>query len=122
MANIMVVDDAIFVRATLKKIIEAAGHTVVAEADGGAVALEEYDKCKPDIVFLDITMPEISGIEVLSELKAKDPKAKVIMCTSMGQPAYLAESIERGAMDFVVKPFKEEHVIGAIDKVLSKVL
>ncbi len=120
MANIMVVDDAVFVRLTLKKIIEEAGHTVVAEADGGVIALEEYDRCKPDIVFLDITMPEVSGIEVLSQIKEKDPKAKVIMCSSMGQPAYLAESIERGALDFVVKPFKPEQVVAAIEKILKK--
>lgn len=120
MANILVVDDAAFVRYTMKGILEKNGHTVVADTDSGSLALQLYEKHKPDIVLLDITMPGMNGIEILTKLRAMDSKAKVIMCSSMGQPAMLAETIERGALDFVIKPFKEEQVITAIEKALKK--
>lgn len=120
MANILVVDDAIFVRHTLKKILEAYGHTMVGEADSGIMALKKYDELKPDVVLLDITMPGMNGTEVLVKLRAKDPKAKIIICSSIGQQVVIAEAIQLGALDFIVKPFKEEQVIDAINKVLAK--
>ncbi len=120
MANIMVVDDATFIRMTLKKILEAHGHVIIGEANDGDVAIERYKELNPDVVMLDITMPNMNGIEALKELKKINPNIKVVICSSMGQDLVIAEAIECGAKDFVVKPFKEEHIIAAIEKVLSR--
>ena len=120
MANVLVVDDAMFVRHTIRNMLEAHGHTVAGEADNGITALERYEEVKPDIVLLDITMPDMGGIEVLKKLKEKDPKVKVVMCSSMGQQSMIANAIQEGAVDFVIKPFKEEQVIAAIEKALVK--
>lgn len=120
MANVLVVDDAAFVRLTIKKILEAHGHTMVGEAGNGEVALRKYEVLKPDVVLLDITMPEMSGLEALKRLKAMDPKAKVIICSSMGQQAMIVDAIQSGAADFIVKPFKEESIIASLTRVLAK--
>lgn len=120
MANILVVDDALFVRETIRRILEANGHVMVGEAENGREAIQKYEAIKPDIVLLDITMPVVSGLEALKGIKNVDPKAKVIMCSSMGQQDMVAESITYGALDFVIKPFKHDQVITAIDKALAK--
>lgn len=120
MANVLVVDDALFVRQTIKKMLEANGHTMIGEADSGRMAIKRYEELRPDVVILDITMPGMSGIEVLAQLKAIEPKVKVIICSSMGQQSIIAEAIQLGAADFVVKPFKEESVIASLEKVLAR--
>jgi len=120
MANVYIVDDAMFVRQTIKKMVEAHGHTVVGDTDNGRLAIQKYEELKPDVIFLDITMPGMSGIEVLAALKELDPKVKAIMCSAMGQQATMAEAIQLGAADFIIKPFKEEQVIAALDKTLAK--
>lgn len=120
MANVLVVDDALFVRQAMKKILEANGHTMIGEADSGETAVEKYKELKPDVVLLDITMPGMGGVEALKQLKAIDPDVKVIICSSMGQQSIIAEAIQIGAKDFVVKPFKEENVIASLEKVLAK--
>lgn len=120
MANVLVVDDALFVRQTIKRMLEANGHTMIGEADSGRLALKRYEELEPDVVLLDITMPGMSGIEVLKKLKAINMKAKVIICSSIGQQAIIAEAIQCGAADFIVKPFKEEQVIASLEKVLAR--
>lgn len=120
MANILVVDDAEFMRMTLKKMLEAHGYTVVAEAGTGAAAVEEFARTRPDLVLLDITMPEMSGVEALRRIKEIDPSAKVVICSAVGQQAIVAQTVEYGAIDFVVKPFEEYQLIAAIDSVFAK--
>ncbi|HSR03277.1 MAG TPA: response regulator [Proteiniclasticum sp.] len=114
--RIMIVDDAIFMRMKLKDILEKNGYEVVAEAQNGADAIEKYKTEKPDIVTMDITMPEMNGIEALQKIKKIDPSAKVIMCSAMGQQAMVMEAIQSGALDFIVKPFETDRVIDSIVK------
>ena len=114
--RIMIVDDAIFMRMKLKDILEKNGYEVVAEAQNGADAIEKFRAERPDIVTMDITMPEMNGIEALKGIKRIDPSAKVIMCSAMGQQAMVMEAIQSGALDFIVKPFETERVIDSIQK------
>lgn len=120
MARLLVVDDAAFMRMTIKKMVEAHGHTVVAEAENGVEAVRKFAETKPDIVLLDITMPEMDGVSALKRIKEVEPAAKVIICSAMGQQAMVAQTIQGGAKDFVVKPFEESRLIAAIDRVISK--
>lgn len=119
MANILVVDDAQFMRMMLKDILTKAGHTVIGEASNGKEAIERYKQLKPDLVTLDITMPEMDGIQALKGIRAEDPNAKCVMCSAMGQQAMVIEAIQTGAKDFIVKPFQAERVIEAINKQLN---
>lgn len=119
MANIVVVDDALFMRVMLKNILEQAGHTVVGEAANGAEAIKEYTLKKPDIMLMDITMPVMDGLEGLRGLKVTEPDAKVIMCSAMGQKSMVIDALKYGAKDFIVKPFQEERVLEAISKALE---
>lgn len=114
--RIMIVDDAVFMRMKLKDILEKNGYEVVAEAQNGADAVEKYKAEKPDIVTMDITMPEMDGIQALKNIKKMDPSAKVIMCSAMGQQAMVMEAIQSGALDFIVKPFETDRVIDSIQK------
>lgn len=120
MASVLVVDDAAFMRMTLKKMLEANDHQVVAEAANGIEAIKKYAEVRPDVVLLDITMPEMNGVEALKKIKEIDPTAKVVICSAMGQQAMVAQAIQFGAKDFVVKPFEEERLIAAINKVTGK--
>lgn len=117
--KVMIVDDAVFMRMMVKDILEKNGFEVVAEAENGAVAVEQYKTSSPDIVTMDITMPEMNGIEALKEIKKQDPDAKVIMCSAMGQQAMVMDAIKSGAVDFIVKPFNAERVMEAINKALG---
>lgn len=119
MANILVVDDAAFMRMMLKDILTKGGHQVVGEAANGLEAIVQYDKLRPDLVTMDITMPEMEGIEALKGIKQNDPKAKVVMCSAMGQQLMVVQAIQAGARDFIVKPFQAERVLEAIKKVLA---
>jgi two-component system chemotaxis response regulator CheY len=116
MIKVLVVDDALFMRTVLKNILEEIGDIEVIMAQDGKEGLIEYEKSKPDIVFLDITMPVLNGIETLERIKKIDPNAKVIMCSAMGQQPFVQKSIILGALDFVVKPFKKERIIELIKK------
>ena len=119
MANgILIVDDATFMRFTLKTILEKNGFQVVGEAKDGSEAVIKYKELRPDIVTMDITMPKTGGIEALKAIKAYDPKAKVVMVSALGQEPLIKEAIESGANYFIIKPFKEDHVIEALNKVL----
>jgi two-component system, chemotaxis family, chemotaxis protein CheY len=120
MGTIMIVDDASFMRAVLKKIVLQAGHEVKAEAGSGDEAIVQFQQSKPDLVLMDIIMPPgpkaKDGIEALKQIVAVDPSAKVIMCSSMGQQSLITEAIKSGAKDFVIKPFQPQKVIEAITK------
>jgi len=117
--NILICDDAAFMRMMIKDILTKNGYNVVAEAENGAKAVEKYDEAKPDLVLMDITMPEMDGIQALKKIKEKDPNAVVIMCSAMGQQAMVIDSIQSGARDFIVKPFQADRVIEAVKKVVG---
>ena len=117
--NILVVDDAAFMRMMIKDILTKNGYNVAGEAENGAKALEKYNEVKPDLVLMDITMPEVDGIQALKNIKAADPNAKVILCSAMGQQAMVIESIQAGAKDFIVKPFQPDRVLEAVKKVVG---
>ena len=117
--KILVVDDAAFMRMMIKDILTKNGYNVAGEAENGAKALEKYNEVKPDLVLMDITMPEVDGIQALKNIKAADPNAKVIMCSAMGQQAMVIESIQAGAKDFIVKPFQPDRVLEAVKKVVG---
>jgi two-component system, chemotaxis family, chemotaxis protein CheY len=119
LANILIVDDAAFMRMMIKDILTKNGFTVVGEASDGAQAVEKYKELSPDLVTLDITMPEMDGISALKEIKKVDAGAKVVMCSAMGQQAMVIEAIQAGAKDFIVKPFQADRVLEAIKKVLG---
>jgi len=114
-----VVDDADFIRYTIKLILNRNGFSVVGEAENGKVAIKKYMDLKPDIVTMDITMPEMSGIEALKNIVQLDSKAKVVMVSAMGQEIMVREAIMFGAKSFIIKPFKDELVIKTLNKVLS---
>ncbi|MCI3919014.1 response regulator [Paenibacillus sp. TRM 82003] len=120
MANrILVVDDAAFMRMMIKDILSKNGYEVVGEASDGAQAIEKFKETNPDLITMDITMPEMDGITALKEIKKLDPSAKVIMCSAMGQQAMVIDAIQAGAKDFIVKPFQADRVIEAIKKTLG---
>lgn len=116
MAKIMIVDDATFMRITIKNMLKKSTHEVVGEAENGRVAVENYVALKPDIVTMDITMPEVDGIAALKQILQINPAANVIMVSAMGQEAMVREAILNGAKGFIVKPFKEADILSAIDK------
>ncbi len=105
--NILICDDAAFMRMMIKDILTKNGYNVAGEAENGAKAVEKYNELKPDLVLMDITMPEMDGIEALKKIKEADPGASVIMCSAMGQQAMVIESIQSGAKDFIVKPSRQ---------------
>lgn len=117
--NILVVDDAAFMRMMIKDILTKNGYTVAGEAENGAKAFEKYNELKPDLVLMDITMPEVDGIQALKNIKGADPNAKIIMCSAMGQQAMVIEAIQSGAKDFIVKPFQADRVLEAVKKVVG---
>ena len=117
--NILICDDAAFMRMMIKDILTKNGYEIAGEAENGAKAVEKYNETKPDLVLMDITMPEKDGIQALKEIKAGDPSAAVIMCSAMGQQAMVIEAIQSGAKDFIVKPFQAERVLEAVKKVVG---
>ena len=119
MARIMLVDDAAFMRMMLKDILTKGGHEVVGEAEDGLKAIERYKEVLPDLVLMDITMPELDGISAVKRIKAVDPNAKIIMCSAMGQQALVIESIQAGAKDFIVKPFQADRILDAVRKCIG---
>ena len=117
MANVLVVDDAAFMRLSIKQILEKNGHKMIAEAADGKEAIVKYTEYKP--LILDITMPEMSGLDALAHIKQCDPNARVVICSALGQQEQLAKAIELGAKDFIVKPFDPDRMIAALNKVLE---
>lgn len=119
MASVLIVDDAAFMRMMLKDILTKNGMEVIGEAVNGIDAVEKYKELQPDIVTMDITMPEKDGITAVKEIKSMFPQAKIIMCSAMGQQPMVLEAIQAGARDFVVKPFQADRVMDSIQKVLG---
>ena len=119
MAKILNVDDAAFMRMMIKNILIKEGYDVVGEAENGAQAVEKYKELNPDLVTMDITMPEMDGISAVKEIMKINKGAKVVMCSAMGQQAMVIDAIQAGAKDFIVKPFQPDRVIEAISKVLG---
>ena len=117
--NILICDDAAFMRMMIKDILTKNGYNVVGEAENGKIAVDKYSELSPDLVLLDITMPEMDGIGALKAIKEKHPNACVIMCSAMGQQALVIEAIQSGAKDFIVKPFQAERVLEAVKKVIG---
>ncbi len=117
--NILISDDAAFMRMMIRDILTKNGYNVAGEAENGRDAVEKYAELNPDLVLMDITMPEMDGIEALKQIRANDPNACVIMCSAMGQQAMVIEAIQSGAKDFIVKPFQAERVIEAVKKVVG---
>ena len=117
--GILVVDDAAFMRMMVKDVLTKYGYDVLGEAENGAKAVEKFKELNPDLVIMDITMPEVGGIQALKEIKKIDGSAKVVMCSAMGQQAMVIEAIQAGAGDFIVKPFQADRVIEAVKKVLG---
>jgi two-component system chemotaxis response regulator CheY len=118
MAKILIVDDAEFLRVRISKMLIADGFEVV-EAENGLKAIEAFKANKPDMVLMDITMPEMDGLTALKELRKIDPGAKVVMLTALGQESVVLEAVKSGARDFVVKPFERDRVLSAINKILG---
>lgn len=117
--NILICDDAAFMRMMIKDILTKNGYTVAGEAENGLKAIEKYNELKPDLVMMDITMPEMDGIEALKKIKASDSSANIIMCSAMGQQAMVIEAIQSGAKDFIVKPFNHDRVLEAVKKAIG---
>lgn len=117
--TVLIVDDAAFMRMMIKDILTKNGFDVVGEAEDGVQAVEKYKELTPDLVTMDITMPEMDGIAALKEIKSINPRSTVIMCSAMGQQAMVIDAIQAGAKDFIVKPFQAERVLEAINKALS---
>ena len=119
MAKILIVDDAAFMRMMIKDILTKNGYEVVAEAANGVEAVELYKSHQPNLVTMDITMPEMDGIEAVKQIKAVNPAAKVIMCSAMGQQSMVMDAIKAGANDFIVKPFQADRVLEAVKKIVG---
>lgn len=117
--RILIVDDAAFMRMMIKDILTKNGFEVVGEAENGAKAVEKYKELSPNLVIMDITMPDVDGIQAVKEIKKVDKNSKIIMCSAMGQQAMVIESIQAGAQDFIVKPFQPDRVIEAVKKALA---
>ncbi len=115
MAKILVVDDAMFMRSRLRGLLEGAGHEVT-EAPNGKEAVERFSELQPDLVLMDVTMPEMDGLEALKKIRSTSPTAKVIMCSALGQQSIVLEAIKAGAKDFIVKPFRPEKVLEAVGR------
>jgi two-component system chemotaxis response regulator CheY len=119
MARVLVVDDAAFMRKMVTDALTGGGHEIVGEAGNGVEAISQYQELRPDVMTLDITMPEKDGLAALKEIMALDPSAKVVMCSALGQESKVLEAVKSGAKDFVVKPFQPERVLSAINKAVE---
>lgn len=119
MPSVLIVDDAAFMRTTIRELLADQGWEILGEAENGAEAVALYEQLKPDVVTMDITMPEMDGLQALQQILALDRSARVVMCSAMGQQAMVIEAIQAGAKDFIVKPFRPERVLDALGKSLA---
>ena len=119
MAKILLVDDAAFMRMMVKETLTKAGYTDLYEAADGMQAVETYNDIKPDMVLMDITMPNMDGLEALKAIKSKDPNANIVMCSAMGQESMVIDAIKSGAKDFIVKPFKPDRILKTVSSIVD---
>jgi two-component system chemotaxis response regulator CheY len=117
--KVLICDDAVFMRTMVADILRGAGYEVVGEAETGVQAVEQYKVLQPDLVTMDIVMPDMGGIDAVREIRRHDPGARILMCSAMGQQALVVEAIQAGASDFVVKPFQPSRVLDAVERVLT---
>lgn len=117
--SVLICDDAAFMRMMIKDILIKNGYNIAGEAENGFKAIDKYIETKPDLVMMDITMPDMDGIQALKKIKSLDPGANIIMCSAMGQQAMVIESIQSGAKDFIVKPFQQDRVLEAVKKAIG---
>lgn len=120
MEKIMLVDDAAFMRMKIKKALSAGGYNNFVEAQDGAEAVKKYEEEKPDLVIMDITMPNMDGLQALKKIKESDSSANIMMCTAMGQESMVVDAINYGAKDFIVKPFEDERLVQTVNSILAK--
>ena len=120
MAMILTVDDSAFMRRMIRTTLSNAGYTEIYEAADGVQAVEKYNQFKPDLVLMDITMPNMDGLEALKAIRAADPNANVVMCSAMGQETMVIDAIRSGAKDFIVKPFKPERVLKTVTSIVGE--
>lgn len=118
--RILIVDDAAFMRMMIKNILLKNGYEIVGEAENGKMAVNLYSETKPDLVTMDITMPEMDGIEAVKAIRSTDSSASIIMCSAMGQQSMVMDAIQAGAKDFIVKPFQQDRLLQAIERVLTR--
>lgn len=118
--RVLIADDAAFMRMMIKNILQKNGFEIVGEAENGKQAIKLYQESKPDLVTMDITMPEMDGIEAVKAIRSVDPAASIIMCSAMGQQSMVMEAIQAGAKDFIVKPFQQDRMMQAVERVLSR--
>ncbi|NMM63003.1 response regulator [Clostridium sp. P21] len=116
--GVLIVDDSMFMRSLITKIFNKHGINILAEAANGKEAIVKYKELKPDVVTMDLMMNEMSGLEAIKEIMKIDPKAEIIVCSSMGQKAFIKEAIELGARGFVIKPFDEDALIDEVEKAI----
>lgn len=119
MAKILVVDDAAFMRKVIRDTLTKNGYTDIHEAVDGADAVEKYNELQPNLVLMDITMPNMDGLEALKAIRAKDSNANVVMCSAMGQEAMVVEAVQAGTRDFIVKPFKEDRLLKTVTSIIG---
>ena len=119
MAKVLLVDDAAFMRMVVKDTLTKNGFTDLYEAADGVEAVEKYKEVQPDLVIMDITMPNMDGLEALKTIKSQYPDAKIIMCSAMGQEAMVVEAIKSGAKDFIEKPYKPDRILKAVQQILG---
>ncbi|MBS4536040.1 response regulator [Clostridium sp. D2Q-14] len=117
--RVLIVDDAAFMRMMIKDILSKDGYEIVGEAENGSKGIESFKELSPDLVVMDITMPEVDGIQAVKEIRKIDGNAKIVMCSAMGQQAMVIEAIQAGAKDFIVKPFQADRVLEAVSKALA---
>lgn len=117
--SILICDDADYIRTLLVEIVSRGGYEVAGEASTGLEAVEQYERLRPDLVTMDVLMPDLSGIEAVRRIRALDPRAKILMCSAMGQYGLITEALHAGATDFVVKPFQPSGILEAVQRVLG---
>ncbi|WP_069997138.1 response regulator [Cellulosilyticum sp. I15G10I2] len=120
MPKVLIVDDTAFMRLSIKIMLEKGGFQIVGEAENGKEAVKKYIECKPDIVTMDITMPEMSGIDAMIAIKEYDKQAKVVIVSAMGQEHLVKNAIINGAASFIIKPFREDDIVQILNKVIAK--
>lgn len=118
--RVLIVDDALFMRTMLRDIFASANWQIVAEAENGEQAIEEYKIHRPDLVTMDIVMPEMGGIDALKEILSDDPGALIVVCSALGQKKLILDAVNAGAKDFIVKPFKRSQVLEVVERVTAE--